>query len=130
MRKKTDWRSRLMKYNLCNCECSLEFPAPTDIDIVPFDLHFIATHAIATTIGRVAIANVKGEVMPRAEDYTSLAPSLRKGATLMRAHIVDSVKEPVDVKHCNGLLVDVYNLDLARRYVIYPGNAYKTIRRH
>jgi len=119
-----------MKHTLCNCECSLELPAPTDIDIVPFNLHLIATHAIATTVGRVAIANVKGKIMPRAKDDTSLAPSLRKGATLMRAYIVDSVKESVDVKHCNGLVVDIYNLDLARRYVIYAGNTYKTIRRH
>jgi hypothetical protein len=113
-----------------NGEGSLELPAPTDIDIVPFDLHLIATHAIATTIGRVAIANVKGKVMPRTEDDTSLASPLGKGATLMRTYIVDSVKKPVDVKHRNGLLVDLYNLDVARRYVIYAGDTYKTIRRH
>ncbi|HET7058212.1 MAG TPA: hypothetical protein VFI05_05730 [Nitrospiraceae bacterium] len=62
--------------------------------------------------------------MPRTEDHASLAPSLRKRATLMRAHIIDSVKEAVDVKYRNGLLVDLDNLNLTRRYVLYASYTY------
>ena len=119
-----------MKYHSCDCESSLEFAARTDIDVVPFDLHFIAAHTIAAAVSRVAVANVKGEVMPRTEDHTSLAPAFCKRSTFVWAYIVDGVKKTVDVKHRNGLLVDSYNLNLTRRYIVYAGHACKTIHQY
>lgn len=108
----------------------LEFSPPTDIEVISFDLDFIATHAIAATVSCVAVPNIKSEVMPRTENYTSFAPALCKRSTLMRAHIVDRMKEPIDIKYRNGFLVDLDHLDLTRRYVLYAGYTYKTISRH
>jgi hypothetical protein len=65
--------------------------------------------------------------MPRAEYDTSLASSFCKRPAFVRAYIVDGVEEPINVKHRNGLLVDLYNLDLTRRYIVYTGHTYKTI---
>jgi hypothetical protein len=68
--------------------------------------------------------------MPRAEDHTSLAPPFCKRPTFVRADIVDGVKEPVDVKHRNGLLIDLDNLDLTRRYIVYAGHTHETIHEY
>jgi hypothetical protein len=108
----------------------LEFTAPTDVDVIPINLHFIASHTIAPAVSRMAVPDIKGEVMPRTDNHTSLAPPLGKRPAFMRAYIVDRVKVSVDVKHRDGLLVYLHNLHLTRRYILYAGHTYKTIHEY
>ena len=103
----------------------LDVASRPDEEILAFDTHFVAAHAVAPSIGSMTIAKIEGEIVPGTGHDESLDMPFTERPTLVRAGIRKGKKLIGYVEHCNGPILHADDFDLPGRNVFGPGNLVK-----